>query len=181
MNAVDSPDRVSLSGKQADTAGDIQIRTSDKGDAPEVTEVTDVPISGIPASPSTPPDAASSKFVHCKNKDVPTSQTGNTPVSAKGSPFTRYLSKKTDPPKEQGKSDTCAVTSEPKCPENSDPQDTGATRLESLLAEAAEEAANKQIQLNSNLMVSESAETDERDGLEGPPCLRLLPQQIHQM
>ena len=80
MNAVDSPDRVSPSGKQADTAGNFQIGAADKGDAPEVTEVTDVPISGISASPSTPPDAASSKFVHCKDKESQTTQTGNTPV-----------------------------------------------------------------------------------------------------
>ena len=174
VNAVDSRNRVSPSGKRADTAGDIQIGTADKGDAPEVTEVTDVPISEIPAGLSTPPDAAFSKFVHCKDKDSPTTQTGNTPVSAKGSPFTRYLIKKTDPPKEQGENDTCAVTSEPKSPENSDPQDTGATRLERLLAEAAEEAANKQIQLNSNLMVSESAETNERGGLEGRPVTEAI-------
>ena len=83
MNAVDSPDCVSLSGKQADTAGDIQIGTADKDDTTEVTENTDAPISGIPANPSAPLDAASSKFVHCKDKDVLTTQTGNTPVSAK--------------------------------------------------------------------------------------------------
>ena len=125
MNAVDSPDCVSLSGKQTDTVGDIRIGTADKDDTPVVTEVTDAPISGIPASPATPPDGASSKFVHCKDKDVLTTQTVNTLVSAKGSLLTRYLIKKTDAPKEQGKNDTCAVTSEPKSPKNSDPQDTG--------------------------------------------------------
>ena len=169
MNAVDSSDCVSPNAKQTDTAEGIQTGTADKGDAPEVTEITEDPIRENPVGPSTPSDAASSKFVLCKGKDSPATQTGNTPVSAKGSPFTRYLIKKTDPPKEQGKSDTCAVTSESKSPENSDPQDTGATRLERLLAEAAKEAANKQIQLSSNLMVSESAETDERGGLGGRP------------
>ena len=169
MNAVDSSDCVSPNGKQTDTAEDIQTGTADKGDAPEVTEITEDPIRGNSVGPSTPPGAVSSKFVLRKGKDSPATRTGNTPVSAKGSPFTRYLIKKTDPPKKQGKSDTCAVTSETKSPENSDPQDTGATRLERLLAEAAEEAANKQIQLSSNLMVSESAETDERGGLGGRP------------
>ena len=169
VNAVDSSDCVSPNGKQTDTAEDIQTGTADKGDAPEVTEITEDPIRGNPVGPSTPPGAVSSKFVLCKGKDSPATRTGNTPVSAKGSPFTRYSIKTTDPPKKQGKSDTCAVTSETKSPENSDPQDTGATRLERLLAEAAEEAANKQIQLSSNLMVSESAETDERGGLGGRP------------
>ena len=82
MNAVDSSDCVSPNGKQTDTAEDIQTGTADKGDAPEVTEITEVPIRKIPAGPSTP-DAASSKVVHCKDKDSPTTQTGNTPVSAK--------------------------------------------------------------------------------------------------
>ena len=174
VNAIDSSDCVSPNGKQIDTAEDFQTGTADKGDAPEVAEFTEDPIRENPVGPSTPPDAASSKFVHCKDKDSPTTQTGNTPVSAKGSPFTQYLIKKTDPPKEQGKSDTCAVTSESKSPENPDPQDTGATRLERLLAEAGEEAVNKQIQLSSNLIVSESAETDERGGVEGRPVTEAI-------
>ena len=174
MDAVDSPDCVSISGKQADTAGDIQIETTEKDDAPEVTEVTNAPISRMPASPSTPLDTVSTKFVHCKDKDILTTQTGNTQVSAKGSPFTRYLIKTTDPPKEQGKNNTCAVTSEPKCLKNSYPQDTGAARLERLLAEAAEEAANKQIRLNSTLMIADSAKTGENSGQEGRPATEAI-------
>ena len=94
VNAVDSSDCVSPNGKQTDTAEDIQTGTADKGDAPDVTEITEGPIRENPAVPSTPPDASSSKFLHCKDKDSPATQTGNIPVSAKGSPFTRYLIKK---------------------------------------------------------------------------------------
>ena len=81
----------------------IQLRT-DKGDAPEVTEITEDPIRGNPVGPSTPPGTVSSKFVLCKGNDSPATQTGNTPVSAKGSPFTRYLIKKLIPLRNKGKS-----------------------------------------------------------------------------
>ena len=55
----------------------------------------------------------------------------------------------------------------PKSPKTSDPQDTGAARFERLLAEAAVEAATKQLQLCSTLIVPDSAEASENSGKKG--------------
>ena len=118
VDAVGFHDSASLSGKQADTVGDIQVGTTEKDNTPEVTEVTNAPVSGISPSPSRALDIVSTKFVHCKDKDLLITQTGNMPVSAKGSHFTRYLIKKTDSPKGQGKNDTCAAKSAAKKPQN---------------------------------------------------------------
>ena len=87
-------------------------------------------IGGIPPGASTSTGSTSIESGSRKNKDIPKTPTGNTPVAAKGSPFTRYLFKKTEPKNDQGSADTKAAELI-KSPENpSDPQDTGAARLE---------------------------------------------------
>ena len=91
---------------QAKTTEATPVVTIEDSKTPDVTEAVNVSIGGIPPGTSTPTSPTSIKSSCRKNKVKPKTPTGNSPGAAKGSPFTRYLFKKTEPNKDQGSSDT---------------------------------------------------------------------------
>ena len=167
MDAVNLRDDATLAVKQVDLTADISVENTEEIDLPVTAETVNAPVEGISPGPSSPLVTSSKRPSRCSEKKVSATRSGDEPISSKGSPFTRYPGTKgTDSPKERRKVNPDTVTSEVvKSHESpSDPQDTGATRLERLLAEAAEEATTRQIQVDPTLMAPISPETNEDRG-----------------